>query len=172
MAKPNVIVKDRGWNEIKKHAKQLKKARAASVGIQGSLAELKTKGHEDKTNVEIGLYNEFGSQKISGRPPERSFIRSTFDENMPKYQKIVDDTAKKFFDLGPLRVDGELLLLGELCKKNIIDKMKSGIPPELSERTIKIRMAKGETKFTPLIFTGQLMNSLSVEVVDRASKKS
>jgi len=138
-----------------------KVGRAALVGIQGE------KGAEDRgeglTNAELATIHEFGAK--NNRPPERSFLRSTFDENQQEYKKELDQIGKDFFDgkLPPARVDGELLLLGEEYRSDIIEKIRSGIPPPLAESTIE---EKGGEE-TPLIRTGQLWNSITAIVGDK-----
>jgi len=145
---------DRGWLRIKKNAKKLADVRA-TVGVQGDKAmEMREGGI---TNVQLATTHEFGSP--IGRVPQRSFIRSTFDEREKRYRKALEKIAKST-TLTPERVRGELRLLGEQYRADIIDQIRSNIPPPLSQVTIDLK--KGET--TALIDTGQLMRSIDVQV--------
>lgn len=156
--------KDRGFLGLADLAKNFSKVgRAAMVGIQGEKGAETSEEHGDMTNVELGTIHEFGAK--NNRPPERSFLRSTFDEKQQTYKKELDQIGTDFFDgkLTPTRVDGELLLLGEQYRGDVIEKIRSGIPPPLAESTIE---EKGGEE-TPLIRTGQLWNSITAIVEDK-----
>jgi len=158
----SLVSKDRGMLGLAEMVKGMAKAgRAALVGVQGEKgAEARDEG---LTNAGLATIHEFGAS--NNRPPERSFLRSTFDENQQDYQKELDQIGKDFFDgkLSPPRVDGELLLLGEKYRGDIIEKIRSGIPPPLAESTIE---EKGGEE-TPLIRTGQLWNSITAIVGEK-----
>lgn len=59
-------------------------------------------GDADKARAEIGIFdaeiaeraliNEFGSIVIPDHPPQRSFLRSTFDENIDRILKNISDS--------------------------------------------------------------------------------
>jgi len=166
MAK-EVVVRDRGWNRIQQMFKKHSKGggRFVSVGIQGSEAELVESDHGGMTNVELGAIQEYGTK--DGRIPERPFLRSTFDEKQADYQKEIDNIAKGLFEGGT--VDGQLMLLGEKMKGDVVKKVKSGGFEELKQATIDRRKENQGT--TPLWATGQLMSSLSAEVVDRNERE-
>jgi phage gpG-like protein len=152
---------DRGWTRIQKMLRQTKH-RAAKTGIQGKLAAAATPEHGGMSNVALGVIHEFGTTDDAGTTiiPERSFIRSTYNENLKKYQKRIDALAKLLAQ--GIDIEGELLLLGEEFRADIIKKIHSNIPPPLDPATIARK--KGEE--TALIDTGQLINSLTTEVVD------
>lgn len=158
-----VKVIDQGWKKLQKDFADMLKGAWVAVGIQGSKAELETAEHGPMTNAELGAIHEWGTK--DGHVPERSYLRSTLDENGKKYQKDVDNIAKQFFDLklNAQRTRGELLLVGEKYKSDILKKINEGISPELAEVTI-IRK-KGET--TPLINTGQLRDAIDAKVIDQ-----
>lgn len=167
MARNDIIVKDRGWDDIVKGLGESVKVEgvSAGVGIQGVKAVAASKEHKGKTNVYIGLVHEFGTR--DGRIPSRSYLRSTFDEREKEYQKEIDEAARRV-SAGKADPRGEMLVLGELHRGHIIAKIKDSIPPPLAESTIAAK--KKET--TPLIDTGQLFNSISVDVSsDRKLKK-
>jgi hypothetical protein len=146
-----VKVIDRGWKRIQKEFKKASDGEGVTVGVQGSEAQESSSEHGDLTNVQLGAIHEFGK----GRVPERSHIRSSFDENLRKYEKLLWEVAREITEGDSF--EGELLLLGEMARKDVIDKIKSSIPPPLKESTI--RRKRGET--TPLIDTGAYWNSIS-----------
>lgn len=152
-----VKVIDRGWNKIEKGLKKYNKGKCAAIGIQGSQAEQERDG---ATNVLIGSVHEFGSSTV----PERSFMRSTFDENKNTYQTELDKIGKGFFS--KVEIEGELLLLGEKYRRDIINKIRSGIQPPLKDETVKAKAGVA----TPLYRTGQMINATTAIVVDRESK--
>lgn len=151
----DVKVVDKGWEQIKKNLAGLQAGKVASVGVQGENA---SKDHGGLSNVELYSYHEFGDMAGTGHPPERSSLRSTMADKEADYQKELRKIAKGVFEGGT--AEGHLLLLGEKYRADVINKIRSGIPPELAESTIARK--KGEA--TPLITTGQLINSLSAVV--------
>ncbi len=158
-----VRIIDRGWNAFKKKLQRNKgKGLVASVGVQGDKA---TEMHEggDITNATIGAIQEYGTE--DGRVPERSHWRATFDENESKYTRELEKIPGRLLQ-GQSTIKGELLLVGEIYKFDVLKKIKSHIAPALAESTIE--MHKGET--TPLDNTGQYINSFSVDVVPRSEK--
>jgi len=173
MAK-NFIVKDRGWKRIFQNAVlKGKDGEATSVGVQGSEAATIDPNHGARTNAELALFHEFGGSagllKGKKNPPERSFMRSTFDENLPKYDQEMTLISARFFD--DENIEGLLLLLGEQYRMDIINKVKSGLSPELKEATKRGRAGGGGFSSVPLWATGQLVNSLSAEYVKHPGVK-
>jgi len=152
-----VRVVDRGWRKIADNMKRTPQVKA-KVGIQGPEAETDRGGI---TNAGLASIHEFGSPARG--IPERSFMRSTFDDKQKNYQKELDRIAGSALDGAEL--EGEMLLLGEQYRADVIDKIRSGIPPPLSEITI----ARKGGEATPLIDTGQLLGSISV-VIDKGNR--
>lgn len=155
-----VKIIDRGWKKIGKSLDKFARGKVAAVGIQAGEADIER--GEGATNVLIGVVHEFGSVNN----PERSHMRSAFDENKNTYQKLLDKIATGVFSAK--EVEGELLLLGEKYRKDIIDKIRSGIAPPLAESTIA---AKGGGT-TPLWTTGQYINALTALIADAESKRA
>jgi len=157
MAKVKVI--DKGWKKLQKGFKKHLGGTVATVGIQGAEGqEVDSMYHGDLTNVYLGAIHEFGW----GNNPERSFIRSTFDEKMSKYKKESDKIARGIFGGGT--AEGALMLLGEMFRGDIIKKINSGIKPVLQPGSLINRPGAGST---PLRASGQLVNSISSVVQDR-----
>lgn len=147
-----VQIRDKGWDKIARNAKH--PPVRATVGIQGP--EAAAERGSGLTNAGLAAIHEFGSPSRS--IPERSFLRSTFDEKVKGYEKELDRIAGAQIDGAQL--SGEMRLLGEQYRADVIDKIRSGIPPPLADATVARK--GGET--TPLIDTGQLLNSISVVV--------
>jgi hypothetical protein len=149
----NVKVIDRGWKKIQKEFLRAADGEAVTIGIQGDKA-LKDE-HDGLTNVRLGAIHEFGTD--DGRIPERSHFRSTFDKNVRKYSDELVDAARRISS-GESPI-GEMILLGEMARKDILDAIKKGIRPRLKPATIARK--RGET--TPLINWGIYWNSISYE---------
>lgn len=151
-------VKDKGWNKILAGSKKYRglKGLAASVGVQGTGAE-ETKD-SGVTNVLVATVHEFGCP--SRNIPQRSFIGSTFEENVKTYERELARIA----GLGAEgeAIEGELLLLGERYRGDIVKKINSDIPPMTQ------RQERGSPE-PALIDTGQLRDSIST-VVGRVGK--
>jgi hypothetical protein len=158
---------DRGWSKIVKNTTKAKDGRGVAVGFQGDKGELVSSEHGDMTNVELGMIHEFGTK--DGRIPERPMIRQTFDNKKNNYIKGMKRIGKDL--TGGKKVDGELLLLGEEFKNDIIQSIRNNEYAPWSDFTIMAKEALGKSGGVPLFVTGQLVNALSTEVVDTKSKK-
>jgi hypothetical protein len=116
-------------------------------------------------SVEVGIFapdvaayaaaNEFGTSKI----PERSFIRSTFDEERATLTRMMDAAA--------LRAQTVLIPLADALipaanhlRNAIIRKITSSPPPPNAPATVA---AKGFN--APLVNTGQLQRALTWRTV-------
>jgi phage gpG-like protein len=152
---------DRGWKRIRA---QLLKAGGAftKVGVQQGETD-----EEGTDLVKVAAANEFGTtmedeetgeKKV--RIPERSFIRSTTDEQRSKVERIKRRILEKMVDEGA-DIKTELGLLGEFMQKEIQKKIVDLKVPENAESTKK---KKGSDN--PLVDQGQLQQSIRhVEVV-------
>lgn len=139
---------------------------SVTVGVFGSKGAEPHKGESTKplTMVEIAAIHEFGAGKI----PQRSFIRSYFDANMPKLQaqmlKIMEGLIAKAVKTGQPITEGDrrkaLNLIGVYVVGEIQRRIAAGeIVPPLAQSTID---RKGSSK--PLIDKGQLRSSISHKV--------
>ena len=155
MSTPQVIVRDLGWKQIKKNMKQLDNM-AVDVGVQSDAG-----ANDEGTSIAFyGSVNEFGSS--DGRVPERSFMRSTFDENIHG----INNTVKRLRALVERgRIDAEQAggMLGEYHQRQIQEKIRSGVPPANAPSTIK---RKGSSK--TLIDDGILRGAIRYEVRQKA----
>lgn len=134
---------DKGFKAFKQELQRAKNA-TVEIGI-----------HQDSINdglsiAEYAAYNEFGTIDI----PERSFMRSTFDE---KQSEINADMAKRYKQVidGKIGVHRALSLIGMRHAQDIQEKIGSNIQPANSEATIA---RKKSTK--TLIDTGAMRQSI------------
>lgn len=138
-------------NELKN-----KKNKYVSVGIlKGNYPE----EQGGKNIAEVALFNEFGTKNI----PERSFIRSTLQENK-NYKAIKEKLAKKIIK-SELEEEQALTILGQKVKQDIQNKIVELREPPNKAITI---YKKGSSN--PLIDTGLLKNSIDYEVTNVRSK--
>lgn len=158
-----VIRSDKGWRALLKAVAASEKMHAR-VGILGSDA-VDEHSESGMTNAEIAFVHEYGSR--DGVIPERSFIRSTFvTRKAAELRAMLAKCGKAMFQKGlPLKTAlGALGAWGAAEVKNTITQ--TDIPPPLEPATIA---AKGSSK--PLVDTGQLLGSITWDVVDEKAGK-
>jgi hypothetical protein len=158
MATGKVIDRDLGYKRISRLWRKLSRAGVTvDIGIQGPKASEDKKPKAKLNNVEIATVHEFGTR--NGRIPQRSFMRSTFDENKRKYEKLMSNAADRviFEKIDP---EAAFAIPGEAHRTDVIRKIDAGIPPPNAPSTLKRK--RGGT--TPLINFGQLKGSISVKV--------
>lgn len=151
MAKKAVISdKDLGLKRVLAEARQYSNV-AVTVGV-----------HQGKRNAEgvdiaeYGAYNEFGTKYI----PERSFMRSTFDENENRYTRIFANGIKQ---LGANATLGRVLsFAGMNVQNDIQEKIRSGIAPANAPSTIRKKKSN-----KTLIDTGALVQSITYEITKK-----
>jgi hypothetical protein len=144
--------RDLGWALIERKLLELNGAHTR-VGVH----EGETR--EDGTDlVTVAAANEFGAPKA--KIPERSFIRSTVDEQRPKVERIKEGIVRKALT-GRVNVRHELSVLGEFAQAAIQKKIIDLRTPPNADSTKK---RKGSDN--PLVDKGQLHQSIRhVEVV-------
>lgn len=168
-----IIDRDRGWKRIKRELGRTKSQAHVVIGVLaknshrddiaflGRLLEFLGLGREF-TNPQIAAVHEFGS--FDGKIPERSFLRSTVDDNKARYLELV----KRLLDqvlLGTLTLRQSFGLLGAEIKSDVQARINRGIAPPLKESTIDARERRfGRRSSKPLIATGQLKQSIDYEV--------
>lgn len=153
-------IDQRKWKVLKRKLEQAEKAHV-KVGILSSSGGAAKHDESDLAVAEIGKIHEYGAP--SEGIPERSFIRATFREQESALGKITARAAKQFVE-GKVSLARALDMMGSWGANQVKRKITSGagIAPKLKPATIK---AKGG-KTRPLVDHGQLLNSISWEVVD------
>lgn len=109
------------------------------------------------TMAQLAAVHEFGTQ--DGTIPERSFIRSSLADHSKEIKRLIKKVTAAIV-LGKM---DRARALGIVCQKiadGIVAKIDSGVPPPLSDETIR---RKGSDH--PLIDTGQLKNSVDWKIM-------
>ena len=154
------------WRKMKRDLRSLRDV-VVTVGIHGEDGE-----REDGkvTNVQVAATHEFGNPAM--RIPERSFIRSTIDEQQ---DGILDDMATAMDQtIQSGHIVRNMERVGIKTEVRIRKTLRDGVKPALSPVTIERRRKKlsggkpdnnkyGTTE-TPLIDTGQLIQSIASKV--------
>jgi hypothetical protein len=170
---------DHGWEELSTNLLAAD-GWATEVGIIGAKAEEQHVGSEF-SNADIGLVHEFGS--ADGRIPERSFIRSAIDDHEEELVGMLKKVDDAIAEKKPVNFRRAMSIIGEAAASFVRGMIRGGIPPPNAEATlerklnlnppktekarnqIRSRAAAGEVGHlgdpTPLIDTGQLINSIT-----------
>lgn len=161
MARPVVVDIDLGYNAIMKEIEELSKV-SLLVGIQeGAKTQAQSKnGRKQKPGLSVAEYaakNEFGTREI----PQRSFMRTAFDENINKIEEVAADQYGKIID-GDIAIKQGLGIIGQVITAMIQRKIQAIVFPPNSPRTIAI---KGSSK--PLIDFGQMVKSVTYAIRTR-----
>lgn len=104
----------------------------------------------------VGAVHEFGS--VSRGIPERSYLRSTMNEQMNKYIAMNKRTLRRVVT-GVMTMRLALELLGQVASGDVKKKIRSGPFTPLSQRTID---SKGSDR--PLIDTGDMLKNVTYEL--------
>lgn len=148
-----VVAKDHGFAEF---FKRMREARDAKIKV-GVLADT-SQGAEteggDLTVAEIAVVNEFGTE--DKRVPERSFLRSTFEEKREDLVKL----GAHLFGLviaGKMKLDRALGIMGATLASEVKNKITgTELPPPNAPSTIA---RKGSDH--PLVDTGRLVGAIT-----------
>lgn len=127
------------------------------VGVLGDDAD---KDHDGITLGDLAAVHEFGTR--DKRVPQRSYLRSTFDENRKKYERLMDKAIVKL--LRGKSVEREFEKLGQTMLDDIDKKVASNIPPPLTERYARRKEREFGFRDPALIASGDLMKAISAEV--------
>ena len=150
---------DRGQRRLEKEIKKFALKPYVAIGF---LADGKGKtihrGGGRKTNAFIATVNEFGAPRAN--VPERSFMRSTMDEQRAAFIK---KTRKLLRQITKGRMDSNkaLRLLGVAIRRAIKKKIVDLNSPPNAPSTIA---AKGSSN--PLIDSGQMLRAVQYQVVE------
>lgn len=161
MARPVVVDIDLGFNAIMQEIEELSKT-SLLVGIQEKAKTVsQTKnGRSQKPGLSVAEYaakNEFGTNKI----PQRSFMRTAFDENIDKIEEVTADQYGKIID-GTIAIAQGLGIIGQVMTALIQRKIQAIQFPPNSPATIAM---KGSSK--PLIDFGQMVKSVTYAIRTR-----
>jgi hypothetical protein len=144
---------DKGYKDIIKKLQALK-GKTLQAGI------LPGAGTNDETGELIADYasaNEYGIGV-----PERSFLRSTSNEQGEKWNSQLNNIVDKVIENKPVNIDVAVGLVGTEMVKDIVEKINSNIWPPNSDATI----AKKKSSRT-LIDTGIMRRAIKYKIVDK-----
>lgn len=113
-----------------------------------------TNGNGNRSNAYIAMIHEFGL----GHNPERSFLRSTMNEQHAKYADLLANTIPQAIANGMTAYDA-YARLGTVASNDVKLKIVNGTFTPLSAKTIARKKSS-----KPLIDTGMLRQSISYEV--------
>lgn len=146
---------DRGYRSMRGNLDLMANS-YTQVGVQAG-----TKESDGVTDlVTVAAANEFGTHTI----PERSFMRSTFDEDKAQLGEIKDREARAIMD-GKKTVEESLALIGLYHAGRIQAKIHSHPPPANAPETIARKGSSGT-----LIDSGQLVQSITHTEVIKGRK--
>jgi hypothetical protein len=150
MAQSRVVDRDLGYKRFIRNLEALGKADPIiEVGVRASTAGADL--------VLIATVNEFGS--ANGHVPERSFIRSTADENREKYGRLSQRAVTRGIDKGVGEFERELGKVGAVMAGDVQRKIITLSRPPNAPSTIA---KKGSD--SPLVDTGRLGQSIDFVV--------
>jgi phage gpG-like protein len=158
MIKANVRIDDSGMKDFAERVKKL--SGSVDVGVFGD---------KDGEQVIIAGANEFGTDRAGKNHnvtiPQRSFLRSTLDEEKDAVRKAVD-AAKVDVVTGKISAKKFLARLGLWFEGRVKAKIQAGGEPYIenaaSTKADKIR--RGRTKSIPLNDQGRLRQSITNQV--------
>lgn len=149
---------DKGWAKIADAFRAAREGCVAKIGVQ---ADDSPRIEGEVTNLELAIIHEFGTP--DDHPPERSFLRSTFDAHREEYGKMLENGARKVMS-GKLDIDQVVGLIGEKALSDVKQTIDDGIEPPLAASTLMRKTVDGRVGSTPLIDSGQLKAALTVAV--------
>jgi phage gpG-like protein len=172
MAKNTFTDRDKGFKKLFAKFEAEKGKAAVFVGFLRSsgVYQPKPKSSAPKnppkpiTIAQIAAIHEFGSK--DGTIPERSFMRSAIDANKKQIEKLLKKLLLAVLE-GKQTRKVALGLVGEFVSSKMKKRITDGLKPALKAATVKRKKGKS----TPLIDTGQLINSIDWEVQEGVKKK-
>lgn len=153
---------------------QIVAAMKAGAGVKVGVLEESKAGSEVRegglSNAQIAAIHEFGNNHV----PERSFMRSTFNENRFKYVENLKTLIIRVLS-GRLTIDQAFGIVGSKFAADVKKKITTGagVPPPNAPSTIARKRAKGgwngkqgrKGAIRTLIDTGRMVGSITWIVV-------
>lgn len=162
-----VTVVDMGWNRAVREV-LLADNSNVKVGFpeKGKLKNPQNAHSKDMSDmVTVAAVHEFGAP--SKNIPVRSFMRSTFDENIENIKKIQEREYGKLL-AGKSTVEMSLGRIGLWFKSKVQKKIRDLKEPGLKASTVAKRRKHSDN---PLVDTGQMVQSVQHEVNIKFSTK-
>lgn len=155
--KDTVVDRDLGWAEIKREIEAMARQPHVVVGLQEGEDNHSAEGI---STAGIGAVHEFGSR--DGRIPERSWLRSSFDDNRAGYQRLIDKLVSAIYQ-GKVKALGALHIVGQKVEADAKKRIVELRTPPNAEITVA---RKGSSN--PLVDTGTMLNSVRYKVEDQS----
>ena len=160
--KSTVVDRDRGWKAFTKRIAEMRGAHV-KVGVtaeagakpkdqRGSAGQIEKSDEMDV--VGVAWQNEFGNKRI----PERSFIRSTHDENRTKLRALTKRLVA-LIEEGKISVERALGILGMWMKTKQQNKIDRLTTPPNAPSTIKRKKSSN-----PLVDLKQMAQSIHYQI--------
>lgn len=144
---------DRGMKRLLENIVAMRNA-YTTVGVHDQAGS-----YEDGIAVALVAYfNEFGTENA----PERSFLRSTMDENRERIFGWIKEGQARIF-AGKSTPEKELRALGFKVSELVKNKIKSNVPPPNAPSTLARKEALGQGTKT-LMASKLLLRSIGYEV--------
>jgi hypothetical protein len=155
-----ISTKTTGDDKVKEFVKHIAKAKRSyvTIGLHEDAGHY-TEGANPPTVVEVGLWTEFGT-KYS---PERSWLRSTIDENGELLNKWRNEMMNNIMTKG-WTVEKALEAMGFRIQVLLQNKIKSDVPPRIAPATAAAKVREGLAPVS-LINTGLMLRSVTFKVV-------
>lgn len=173
MSSKGVRIKDndRLYKAFKKKIEKVNRAEV-SVGIFDQKAHPGNAQRNARNNsgdalsvVEVGAIHEFGVTGAGRNKnvdiPQRSFLRSTADEQQPAFVKIIRQQMRKVID-NKTSLMQMLQVLGFQAQEMVRNRIKGRIAPPLEPSTVAAK--RGGSLLAPehpLVDSGRLLNSIT-----------
>lgn len=157
MIRPKIKVTEKNKGEWDKFRKRMKSVKGSyvSIGIFEGAGE-----YEDGTSViQVGFWNEFGTENIPSRP----FIRSALDGKVGLINKWREDLVHQIME-GKITPEKALESLGFRIRELIKNNINSNMPPPNAASTAAHKQAQGIAPRT-LVETTLLLRSIEYKVV-------
>lgn len=152
----SVIDRDLGFRALMRRLADANVS-AVTVGVHSDDGENTAEGGGNLTVLDVATFHEFGTMTI----PERSFIRAGVDQNERVIRSLIKNVSRAIVSnrkrMSPRRA---LEIIGADITRKIQGRIRDGIDPPLAASTL----ARKGGKTTPLIDTGQLIQSITFQV--------
>lgn len=157
MIRPKIKISEKGKDEWNRFRKEMGKVKGShvTIGIHEGAGEYP----DGVSVVQVGLWNEFGTETS----PARSFIRSTIDEHMGDINRWRVELVKQVL-AGKITVDKALETIGFRLRELVKNKINSNVPPPNAPSTIAAKRHAGVAPRT-LVETTLLLRSIEYRVV-------
>lgn len=120
---------------------------------------------DDANNAEIGYMAEFGCPEKN--IPERSWLQPGIVDGKKDIEKYLQKAATFAIEGNSSGVDTALRYTGETAKNSVKAKVVNGPFQELAKYTLAQRKKRGVTRESPLIDTGQFLNSINYVIREK-----